>query len=53
MGSNLDQERTDVCKQELIIAEIYTSFNHNNTNYIIITSTLYIYIIIISTKLNY
>jgi len=23
--------KKDVCKQELIIAETYTSFNHNNT----------------------
>jgi len=31
MGSNLDEERIDVCKQNLILEEICTSFNHKNT----------------------
>ena len=30
MGSNLDEERIDVCKQKLILAEICTYFNDNN-----------------------
>ena len=34
----VDQDGTDVCKQELIVVEIYTSFKHNNTQ---ITLTLY------------
>jgi hypothetical protein len=33
-GSNWDQEITDVCKQELIVADNDTSFNHNNTQVI-------------------
>jgi len=35
MGSNIDQVRTDVCKQELPVAETYTSFNHNNIQIIL------------------
>jgi hypothetical protein len=27
--SDLDQDRTVVCKQELFVAETYTSFSHN------------------------
>ena len=33
-GSNRDQERIDVCKQELIVADTDTPFNHNNTQII-------------------
>ena len=33
--SNLDQERIDVCKQEIIAAETYTSLHHNNTQIIL------------------
>jgi len=29
-GSNLHQERINVCKQEVTVAHTYTSFNHNN-----------------------
>jgi hypothetical protein len=29
-GSNLDQERIDVCKQELNAMETHTSFHHSN-----------------------
>jgi hypothetical protein len=29
-GSNLSQESTDVCEQDLIVTELYKSFNHNN-----------------------
>jgi len=32
--SNQDQERIDVCKQELIVADSDTSFNHNSTQII-------------------
>ena len=28
--ANLDQERINVHKQELILVKIYTSFNHND-----------------------
>jgi len=43
MGSNLYQEKIDVCNQELIVVETYTSFNHNYT-WIINVSTNFIYI---------
>jgi hypothetical protein len=42
MGSKLYQERIDVCNQELILVETYTSFYHNNT-WIITVSTNFIY----------
>jgi hypothetical protein len=31
-GSNVDQKRIGVCKEELIVIETYISFNHNNNN---------------------
>jgi len=34
-GSILDRERTEVCKQELILVETYASFNLHNTNIIL------------------
>jgi len=33
-GYNWDQEGNDVCKQELIVADSDTSFNHNSTQII-------------------
>ena len=33
--SKLDQERADVCKQEIIPVESYTSLHHNNTQIIL------------------
>jgi len=29
-GSNLSEESTDVLEQELILTELYTSFDHSN-----------------------
>ena len=54
MGSILDQERTDVCKQELDVVETYTNCNHNQqTSYVITTSTTIFYIFIhICNNLN-
>jgi hypothetical protein len=45
MGSIVDQKRIEVCKQELIIIETYTSFNHNNNKsyYHCINKTLIFY----------
>jgi len=35
--------KRDVCKQELIIAETYTSFNHNNTQTLLLLLLLLLY----------
>jgi hypothetical protein len=43
--SNLDQERIDVCKQEIFLGETYTSFNHNARIILSLSTTiLYIYL---------
>ena len=34
-GSSLDQERTDVCKQELIVIETNATFSHSNKQLIL------------------
>jgi len=47
IGSNLGQERIDVCKQELSVTETYTSLNHGNKNSIITVLTTPFYICII------
>jgi len=48
VGSNLDQERIDVCKQELSVTGTYTSLNHSNKHFTItvLTTIFYIYIYI-------
>ena len=52
MGFNSDQERTDVCKQELIVAETCISFNLNNTHIILSQYQQYfVYIILTKTAL--
>ena len=52
MGSNLDQERKEVCKQELIIVETYTSFNLHNAYYIITIPITIFYILILTYLLT-
>jgi len=43
----MDQERIDVCIQELNVVDTYTSFNHNqHKSYIFTTSTTVIYIFV-------
>jgi hypothetical protein len=50
MGSNFDRERTDVCKQELIVSQTYTHFNHNKTLIILSQYQQYFKQIIILNK---
>ena len=42
--------KKDVCKQELIMAETYTSFNHNTRTILLLLYQHFIYIYIISIK---
>jgi hypothetical protein len=48
MGSNLGQERIDVCKQEPSVTETYTSLNYSNKHSVItvLTTSFDIYIIL-------
>ena len=50
MGNNLDQERTDVSKQQIIVVETCTSYN--NTQIITISTIFYILIYKVKSALD-